>query len=310
MYHPFILISNLEDCQRFQCSCFQQHLLALHYDSDINSVDFDDYGVDDIYFATKQVLDEKNRNLTDFSYVTFIDYGVDDIFYTKHQVPDERNHDLTDFNSVRFDDYGVNTTHFSIDFNNHVVDDNYFAKKQVHDERKHDLSKKTVRNLASLNPDIATTEDDDDDPERNLTSSVYCKLDSNEQLLVALNSFLYNPSSIPGFSSKGLRGDSKNFCKNFCKLQEQMKNIKQLMSEEMKQKQRNFQQQFKNIERCKQKNWKMQSSYGKSVLSFLGSKLYQINKNNKLTKKKIFSRSFKHATVCWKNIHMLKNYLP
>lgn len=81
-----------------------------------------------------------------------------------------------------------------------------------------------------------------------------------------------------------------------------MKDIKTKMnmSDEMKRKQRRLQQQFKNIERRKQQNWKMQSNYGKSIdyiaeSPLLRSKLKQIAKHNQRNKRKIFHRRFKQA---------------
>ena len=81
-----------------------------------------------------------------------------------------------------------------------------------------------------------------------------------------------------------------------------MKNIKRIMnmSDKMKQRQCRLQQKFKNIEQQRQQNWKIQSSYGKSInyiaeSPLLRSKLNQIAKYNKQTKKEIFHCCFKQA---------------
>ena len=81
-----------------------------------------------------------------------------------------------------------------------------------------------------------------------------------------------------------------------------MNEIKKILntSEEMKKKQRRLQNQFRNIERRKQKNWKMQSSYGKSIdyiaeSPLLWSKIKQIEMNKKRNKKNFFSKDLKQA---------------
>ena len=58
-----------------------------------------------------------------------------------------------------------------------------------------------VHHLTSVISGNAATDDGDDNPGWNLKPSASCKPEYNEQLLLKLNSLVYNPYTIPDFSS-------------------------------------------------------------------------------------------------------------
>ena len=106
------------------------------------------------------------------------------------------------------------------------------------------------------------------------------------------------------------------------KLHAKMKDLKQKINtrDEIQKKQKQLQNQFKNIEQSNQRNWKKQTSYGNSIdylaeSPILRSKMKQIeeynnNQRNKKNKKTFFSKSCcKKATDLLKGSSLHKNFL-